>query len=93
VSGTLNAAGAFQVGGVPIIATAAEINYLDGVTSNIQTQLNGKQPTIGTSITIGTWTITDSAGTLRFSNGSNRFSIDPSGNIVADNNVTAYGSP
>lgn len=28
-----------------ITATAAELNYVDGVTSNIQTQLNGKSPT------------------------------------------------
>ena len=29
-----------------VTATAAELNYVDGVTSNIQTQLNGKQATI-----------------------------------------------
>ena len=28
-----------------ITATAAELNYVDGVTSNVQTQLNGKAPT------------------------------------------------
>jgi hypothetical protein len=32
--------GSWQVGGTAIVATAAEINYLDGVTSNIQTQLD-----------------------------------------------------
>ena len=29
-----------------LTATAAELNYTDGVTSNIQTQLNGKQSTV-----------------------------------------------
>lgn len=33
----------FDIGGVPVTATAAEINYVDGVTSNIQTQLDAKQ--------------------------------------------------
>lgn len=39
-----------------ITATVAEINYIDGVTSNIQTQLNGLQ----TAITGGATTVTDS---------------------------------
>lgn len=56
VSGTLNAAGVLQVGGVAVTATAAELNFVDGVTSNIQTQLNGKQPT-GSYLT-GNQTIT-----------------------------------
>ena len=30
-----------------VTATTAEINYVDGVTSNIQTQLDAKQATIG----------------------------------------------
>lgn len=55
-SGTVNYTGTFQIGGVAVTATAAElnildgvtattaeVNYLDGVTSNIQTQLDGKQ--------------------------------------------------
>ena len=32
-----------------ITATAAELNYMDGVTSNVQTQLNGKLSTSGTA--------------------------------------------
>lgn len=46
-----------------------------------------------TSITLGTWTITDSAGKLTFSNGSVQFSLDASGNIVAAGDVTASGTP
>ena len=33
-------AGGLNLGGTAITANAAELNYLDGVTSNIQTQLN-----------------------------------------------------
>ena len=35
----------YTLGSFGITATAAELNYVDGVTSNIQTQLNGKSPT------------------------------------------------
>ena len=34
------------IGATAVTATAAELNFVDGVTSNIQTQLNGKQATI-----------------------------------------------
>lgn len=34
--------GQWKVGGTAVVATAAELNFLDGVTSAIQTQLNAK---------------------------------------------------
>jgi len=34
-----------SIGGTAITATAAELNYVDGVTSNIQTQLNSAAST------------------------------------------------
>jgi hypothetical protein len=37
---TLNASTALQIGGTPITATATELNYVDGVTSAIQTQFD-----------------------------------------------------
>ena len=37
--------GSWKIGGTAIVATAAEINYLDGVTSNVQTQLNSAAST------------------------------------------------
>lgn len=40
---TPNLVTGWEVGGVAITATGAEINYIDGVTSNIQTQLDAKQ--------------------------------------------------
>ena len=42
-----------------VTATAAELNYVDGVTSNIQTQLNGKLPITGGTITGTTGLIID----------------------------------
>ena len=41
------------LGGTAVTSTAAEINYVDGVTSNVQTQLDSKQATItGAATTI-----------------------------------------
>ena len=34
----------FTLGGVTVTATGAELNYMDGVTSNVQTQLDTKAP-------------------------------------------------
>ena len=45
----------YNLGSFGITATAAELNYCDGVTSNIQTQLNGKAASShGTHVTYGT---------------------------------------
>ena len=45
---TINASTELQIGGTAITATAAELNYVDGVTSAIQTQLDAK---VGSSYT------------------------------------------
>ena len=42
VSSTVDAT-TLKLGGTAVTSTAAELNYTDGVTSNIQTQLDGKQ--------------------------------------------------
>ncbi len=42
---TINASTALQIGGVAVTATATELNYVDGVTSAIQTQLDAKATT------------------------------------------------
>ena len=34
-----------SIGGTAVTATAAELNYIDGVTSNIQTQIDAKAGT------------------------------------------------
>lgn len=49
-----------------VTATAAELNYMDGVTSNVQTQLNGKAASSHTHSTAST----TAAGFLRQLNGS-----------------------
>ena len=38
----------FKLGGVSITSTAEEINFVDGVTSNVQTQLDTKMASLGT---------------------------------------------
>lgn len=56
--GDTNVTGTFSIGGTPITATAAELNYTDGVTSAIQTQLDAKAAkTITTKATATSYTI------------------------------------
>lgn len=53
-----------------VTATATELNYVDGVTSNIQTQLNGKQPTItGAASSVTTSNLTASRALIAGSDG------------------------
>lgn len=40
----LNGSGQLVIGGTAVTATAAELNYVDGVTSNIQTQIDNISP-------------------------------------------------
>ena len=54
---TLSASGTITFGGVDLTATGTEINYLDGVTSNIQTQLNASGA--GDVTLTGTQTLTN----------------------------------
>lgn len=81
--------------------TLAELNFVNGVTSAIQTQLGTKapsaSPTLSGTITItgGTqsWTAIASGTNLTFAyNGVNKFRIDSSGNMTVTGNVTAYGT-
>lgn len=81
-----------------LTASTAELNYTDGVTSAIQTQLNAKAPLASPDFTgpvgIGAnWTVTQSGSNLKFAyNGTNRMNLDASGNLTVEGNVTAYGS-
>ena len=80
-----------------LTASTAELNYTDGVTSAIQTQLNAKAPLASPDFTgtvgIGAnWTVTQSGSNLKFAyNGTNRMKLDESGNLTVEGNVTAYG--
>ena len=92
------------IGGTNVTATAAEINYVDGVTSGVQAQLDLKSPlasptftgtvTAGTAnittIDFGDWTITESGTTLQFKIGSTVYmKLDNSGNLTVRGDVTA----
>lgn len=46
----------FTLGGTTVTATGTELNYMDGVTSNVQTQLDTKAPTASPTFT-GTVTV------------------------------------
>jgi hypothetical protein len=46
------------------------------------------------SVATTNWTISESGGKLYFAYGGvNKFSLDSSGNFIAVNNITAYGTP
>tara|TARA_R110000772_G_scaffold63548_2_gene142269 strand:- start:504 stop:929 length:426 start_codon:yes stop_codon:yes gene_type:complete len=92
---------ALKIAGTTITTSAEELNYADGVTSNIQTQLDTKapsaSPTLSGTITItgGTqsWTAVASGTDLTFSyNGINVMRVDSSGNLTVTGDVTAYGA-
>ena len=53
----------FTLGGTTITATGAELNYMDGVTSNVQTQLDAKAPLASPTFT-GTVDLSGSTLTL-----------------------------
>ncbi len=99
---TVNASTTLQIGGVAITSTAAELNYTDGVTSAIQTQIDTKAPLASPTFTgtvniptidFGDWTITESAGVLYFATGgTNKMKLDASGNLTVVGDVTAFGS-
>ena len=68
------AIGALTLGGTEITATADELNYSDGVTSNIQTQLDSKQATLtGGATTIVSSDLTASRALV--SNGSGKVAV------------------
>ena len=101
-TGATNAAGALT--NLGLTATAAELNYCDGVTSNIQTQLNGKSPTshdhdsiyvnVSGDTMTGTLTIThsDTSGsTFKATNSNGTISLHASTNKgVYDNDAGVW---
>jgi len=99
---TVNASTTLQIGGVAITSTAAELNYTDGVTSAIQTQLDAKAPLASPTFTgtanvptidFGDWTITESSGVLHFAaSGTVKMKLDASGNLTVVGDVTAFGT-
>jgi hypothetical protein len=103
ISGTAVTASAAQINILSsLTATATELNYTDGVTSNIQTQIDTKapkeSPTFTTKIVtpkveFSNWTITETGGVLYFATGGvNKMKLDASGNLTVAGDVTAFGT-
>lgn len=98
---TASAAELNVLDGIPGTLTATELGYVDGVTSSIQTQINGKanaaSPSLSGTITItgGTqnWTVAASGTNLTFAyNGVNVMRLSSAGDLTVIGNVTAYGT-
>jgi hypothetical protein len=104
-AGQVNAT-TLALAGTPLTSSAAELNYVTGVTSAIQTQIDTKapsasptltSPTLASVITVtgGTqsWTVTAAGTNLTFAyNGVNKMRMDSTGNLTVTGNVTAYGT-
>ena len=71
-----------------VTATAAELNYMDGVTSNVQTQLNGKAASSHSHSTA----TTSAAGFLRQLNGSTSNFLRGDGTWATPTTTVADGS-
>ena len=76
----------YSLAGFGVTATAAELNYMDGVTSNVQTQLNGKAASNHTH----PLATTSAAGFLRQLDGSTAHYLRGDGTWVTPPNTT-YG--
>ncbi len=90
-----------------VTATTSELNFVDGVTSAIQAQIDAKPPTANptftgtatipraaiTTVDFGDWTITEASGVLKFATGGvNKMSLDASGNLTVVGNVNTSGT-
>lgn len=74
---------------------------VDTVLDTMQTAVDGKAQLAGSasqafsalSVTMGGWTVTESAGNLVFSSGGTaRMKLDAAGNLTVTGNVTANGT-
>ena len=104
-AGQVNAT-TLALAGTALTSSAAELNYVTGVTSAIQTQIDTKAPSASPTLTSPTltsvitvtggtqsWTVTAAGTNLTFAyNSVNVMRIDSSGNFTVIGNVTAYGS-
>ena len=83
---------------IKISVEAADLNLLDGAVKNsVQTAkcvVYGDAGEVqANTLDLGNWTITEAGSELKFAyGGTNKFKITSSGAIVAENDVTAFGS-
>ena len=105
VSGSVSFDGSTNVS---ITATVADDshNHVIGDVDGLQTEIDTKAELAGsasqafsastlnvTTVDLGDWTITESAGVLYFATGgTNKMKLDASGNLTVTGNVTAYGT-
>jgi hypothetical protein len=73
---------------------AASITDLSDADQTVRTTDSPTFVTVNaTTVDLGDWTITESAGVLYFATaGTNKMTLDASGNLVVTGNVTAYGT-
>ena len=87
--------------------TDTEFDYLDGVTSNIQTQVDTKAPLADptftgtlnaptanvTTVDLGDWTVTQTGTNLVFSTGGvGKMKLDATGNLTVVGDITGFGT-
>ena len=105
VSGSVSFNGS---GNVSITTTIADDshNHVIGNIDGLQTEIDTKAELAGssgqvfsastlnaTTVDLGNWTVTESAGVLYFATlGVNKMKVDASGNLTVVGNVTAYGT-
>lgn len=93
-AGAMNFANGWEISGAAVTPTAAELNYVSGVTSAIQTQLDNML-TLPVTLTgaASNWAFTLSGNNLVISyGGTNLFQLTTGGNLTVIGNVTAYGT-
>lgn len=88
-TGTVTIPTPFTLGAVSVLPTGTELNFVDGVTSNIQTQLDGKQATLvsGTNIKTVNSSSLLGAGNLVVSASITETEIDVGTTPVAEGNI------
>jgi hypothetical protein len=78
---------ALKIAGTVVTATAAELNYVDGVTSAIQTQMDTKAPSASPTLTTPTLTTPTLASVITITGGTASWTAVASGT----NLIFAYG--
>jgi hypothetical protein len=87
VGGTLNVTGTFSLGGTAITATATELNYVDGVTGSIQTQLGTKIEN-SDDVTLGTI----SSGAITSTGNSQMANLVVTGDLTVQGTTTTVNT-